>query len=190
MIADSDEPFTRVKSGPVKYLNVEAWLKACFDRWNVIKDYDERFASANSSALDIGTGFGYFPFVGKHLFGVDTEATEVYGVRWWKIYMAATKLLEVPVHHLEVKKYRSIDLGKKYDLVTAYRIVFNYWYGVWKERQWKFFLEEVKRSLLNDEGILVLAFNYKDTFRRFVSSGICPMTIKEDFTVIIRKEDI
>lgn len=191
MIETSDEPRVKVKRGPIKYLNVESWLNVCLDRWNAIKDYDDRLVCADSSALDIGTGFGYFPFVGRECFNVDTEATEVDGVIWGEIYRAATDLLEVTVHPLTVMKHQPIEAtGRKYDLVTSYRIVFDSWNGEWGKSEWSFFLEEVKRVLLKDRGILLLAFNGGKSFKRFVEYELCSMITKPDYTVIVCREDI
>ena len=69
------------KRGPVKYFDVSAWLKVCVDRWRLIESSRPDLVMRDTEVLDIGTGFGYFPVVGRHLFDMKSiEATDAPGV--------------------------------------------------------------------------------------------------------------
>jgi hypothetical protein len=57
-----------------------------------------------------------------------------------------------------VRSFTPIQLQGSYDLVTAYRVVFD---KDWTEGEWRFFLRDIHNSLLNEGGSIVLGFNNK-----------------------------
>ena len=113
---------------------------------------------SRKSVLDLGCGGGFFLFVLQHLkhacLGLDidefplfTQLLELFGIerRVWTIR---------PFEPLP-------DLGRKFDLVTAFSIDFNrvskqdWWWG---PPEWAFFLDDLKRHL-NPGGRIFLGLN-------------------------------
>jgi SAM-dependent methyltransferase len=99
------------------------------------------------SVLDLGCGGGFFLFVlqqlGHSCLGVDIDEFPLF-----------TRLLEL--FHVErrvwtIRPFEPLpDLGRKFDLVTAFSIDFNriskqdWWWG---PSEWAFFLDDLKRHL-------------------------------------------
>lgn len=136
------------KRGPDKYFNTHVWVSEAFRRWDSL----QRFVPTNIKVLDIGAGFGYFAIVGREL-GNQVELADVSN----PLYDTVTSILGLSKHELDVSAFTPIQLQSgRYDLVTAYRIVFD---KDWKEDEWRFFLRDVRNSLLNEGGSIVLGFN-------------------------------
>jgi SAM-dependent methyltransferase len=111
--------------------------------------------------LDLGSGAGYFLYVCKHLghdvLGFDTDREPLFG--------ATTELLGVRRVIGRIERQTPLpDFGQTFDLVTAHRICFHRIGkardGVeWTTADWKFFIDDVRSNLLNDNGRLLLDFN-------------------------------
>lgn len=114
--------------------------------------------AAPQRILDIGTGAGHFPFICRAL-GHDVVALDRGESAFFK---AATRWMGVePVDHV-VRPFRKMpSFGKRFDLVTAFRIGFN----VKPDRttydlpEWQFFLDHIADDLLRPGGRLCLKFN-------------------------------
>jgi SAM-dependent methyltransferase len=137
-----------------KYADVRRWL-----RLNIRRAQDLKLHRCPPKAvLDLGCGGGFFLFVCQQLghtcLGLDidefplfTQLLELFGVerRVWAIR---------PFEPLP-------DLGRKFDLMTAFSIDFNriskqdWWWG---PEQWAFFLDDLKRHL-NPGGRVFLGLN-------------------------------
>jgi SAM-dependent methyltransferase len=123
------------------------------------------------SVLDLGCGGGFFLYVCQHLghscLGLDidvfplfTELLDLFGVerRVWTIR---------PFEPLP-------DLGRKFDLITAFSIDFNriskqdWWWG---PKEWAFFLDDLKRCL-NPGGRVFLALNPGGPNKEFYTSEL------------------
>ncbi len=137
-----------------KYADVRRWL-----RLNIARAQDLNLQRcAPRAVLDLGCGGGFFLFVLQQLehtcLGLDidefplfTQLLELFGVerRVWTIR---------PFEPLP-------DLGRKFDLVTAFSIDFNriskqdWWWG---PSEWAFFLDDLKRHL-NHGGRIFLGLN-------------------------------
>ena len=111
--------------------------------------------------LDLGSGAGYFLYVCKHLghdvLGFDTDREPLFG--------ATTELLGVQRVIGRIERQICLpDFGQEFDLVTAHRICFHRIGKVrdgveWSTNDWKFFIDDVRSNLLNDNGRLLLDFN-------------------------------
>ena len=147
------------KRGPDKYFSAYTWIEACFQRWKVLEQ--EGLISSNLKVLDIGAGFGYFAIVGKAYTGSNhIEMADVPD----PMFDVVTSLLGLSKYKLEVNAFIPMQLqnnSKRYDLITAYRIVFDKWAGFWGEEEYRFFLRDIFDSLLNEGGSVVLGFNDK-----------------------------
>jgi SAM-dependent methyltransferase len=137
-----------------KYADVRRWLQL-----NIIRAQDLKLHRCPpKSVLDLGCGGGFFLYVCQHLghscLGLDidvfplfTQLLDLFGVerRVWAIQ---------PFEPLP-------DLGRKFDLITAFSIDFNriskqdWWWG---PEQWAFFLDDLGRYL-NPGGRIFLALN-------------------------------
>lgn len=152
-------------AGAGKYFDLHQWLPNSVARWATIKRYRPHLVTPDTTALDISTGFGYFPLAGKHLFGVKSiDATDAPGVRWSDLYDDVTHVFGIRKYELFVRKFEALDIrndGRRYDLLTSYQMVFDVWNGIWGEQEWRFFLKDVRESLLNEGGAIVLGFNQR-----------------------------
>jgi SAM-dependent methyltransferase len=111
--------------------------------------------------VDLGCGAGYFLYVCKYfghdVLGFDTDNEPLFG--------ATTALLEVPRAIGRIERQTPLpDLGGKFDLVTAHRICFHRIGRVrdgveWSIADWEFFINDIRRRFLNDNGRLLLDFN-------------------------------
>ena len=137
-----------------KYADVRRWL-----RLNIIRAQDLKLhRCASKSVLDLGCGGGFFLFVlqqlGHTCLGLDIDAFPLF-----------TELLDLFGVERRVWTIRPLeplpDLGRKFDLVTAFSIDFNriskqdWWWG---PEEWAFFLDDLKRHL-NPGGRVFLALN-------------------------------
>jgi hypothetical protein len=145
------------KKSSTKYFNTHIWLKVVKQRWAEL----EGVVTPESTVLDIGTGFGYFPLYGLH----HNKAAVIEAVDMPdELYDTVTALLDVSKHELTVEAFTLLNLTRQYDVVTAYRMAFD---RTWGEAEWRFFLRDVYDNLLNEGGSLVLGFN-DGRDRRFV----------------------
>ena len=143
---------------------------AGFDRWmevNAQRAQDlELHHSAPQDILDLGCGGGFFLFICKKLghrcLGVDIgedqlfdDLIDLFGVdRYiWKI---------LPFQPLP-------DLGRKFDLITAFATGFNAdldGRGVWQVGEWDFFLNDLQKHLRPD-GRVFFGINTGPDGRRY-----------------------
>ena len=154
-----------------KYLDVEKWLKL-----NI--RYANELGLLNKpprSVLDLGCGGGFFLAVcrrlGSRVMGMDldkdivlNEMIALFGLQrvTWRI----RAFVKLP------------DLRRKFDLITAFMICFNFppRGGYWGVREWDFFLNDLLGHL-RPRGRLLLSLNqqpdgkcYDDTLREYFES--------------------
>jgi len=153
-------------AGAGKYFDVRRWLPGSVMRWNAIQLKRPDLVTPDTAVLDISTGFGYFPLVGMHLFGINSiDATDAPGVTWSELYDAVTHAFGIRKYGLFVNAFEPVRLpndGRRYDLVTSYMMVFDFWNGAWGEAEWQYFLVDVRDSLLREGGAVVLGFNRRN----------------------------
>ncbi len=122
--------------------------------------------------LDLGCGGGFFLVVCRHLgarvLGFDLDKDQVLNemIRLFKLRRVAGRIrafVKLP------------DFGRRFDLVTAFMICFNFppKGSYWGVREWDFFLHDAAGHL-TDDGRLLLSLNkqpdgkeYDDTLRAF-----------------------
>jgi len=137
-----------------KYADVTRWL-----RLNIVRAQDLKLHRCSpQSVLDLGCGGGFFLFIlqqlGHSSLGLDIDAFPLF-----------TELLDL--FHVErriwtIRPHEPLpDLGRKFDLITAFSIDFNreskrdWWWG---PAEWAFFLDDLKRHL-NPGGRIFLGLN-------------------------------
>jgi SAM-dependent methyltransferase len=111
--------------------------------------------------LDLGCGAGYFLYVCKELghdaTGFDTDSEPLFG--------ATIELLNIARVLGRIERQVPLpNLEQKFDLVTAHRICFHRIGKVregreWSPEDWKFFIDDVRENLLQENGRLLLDFN-------------------------------
>ncbi len=154
-----------------KYLDVDKWLKL-----NIRYAHELGLVrQPPRSVLDLGCGGGFFLAVcrqlGSTVMGMDldkdivlNEMIALFGLKrvTWRI----RAFVKLP------------DLGRKFDLITAFMICFNFppRGGYWGVKEWDFFLNDVSTQLLPN-GRLLLSLNrqpdgecYDETLRRYFES--------------------
>jgi len=125
-----------------KYLDLKKWIEINVRRVRALElDYGRR-----RDILDIGSGAGYFLHICKWLghrpVGLDIDEVPMYPE------MARMLGLERVV--CRVKAFVPLpDLGRKFDLITAFMICFNNHNqpGLWSVPEWDFFLDDLARHL-------------------------------------------
>ncbi|HVF71106.1 MAG TPA: class I SAM-dependent methyltransferase [Chthoniobacterales bacterium] len=143
--ADSTEHYA-------KYADVQRWI-----RLNIERAQDLKLQRSNpKSILDLGCGCGFFLLVAQQLghsgVGLDADGFPLFG--------ELLDLFKVDRRILMIEPFQPLpDLGRKFDLVTAFSVEFNrkgeWWWG---PREWAFFLDDLAR-LLNPGGQVFLGLN-------------------------------
>jgi SAM-dependent methyltransferase len=128
---------------PPKYLDWSTWLEANLRR---VRDL-ELDLGRRRSVLDIGCGSGYFLYIcrllGHDTLGIDVDDTPM--------FREMTELLGVQRVISRVRAFIPLpDLGRKFDVITAYMICFNNHKAptLWGVPEWDFFLDDIGRYLL------------------------------------------
>lgn len=139
-----------------KYADVPRWL-----RLNIVRAQDLKLhRCAPQAVLDLGCGGGFFLFVlqrlGHSCLGLDIDA--------YPLFAELLELFQVERRVWTIRPQEPLpDLGRKFDLITAFSIDFNressrnWWWG---PSEWAFFLDDLKRHL-NPGGRIFLGLNPK-----------------------------
>lgn len=119
--------------------------------------------SKNPTLLDIGTGFGFIPFLAKHnnycVEAIDIPQTP-------EIWNKATSILNLNITRYEIKKNMPlIKFKNKFDVISAFQICFNghKTNNLWGIEEWVFFLKDIYLNHLKNNGVVFLGFNYENT---------------------------
>jgi hypothetical protein len=115
---------------------------------------------AGLAVLDLGTGFGLFPFVcrlyGHRAIGLDLEDAE------GSLYRAATAVLGVERLLGPIRRHRPLPVpDRRFDLVTGFAALFHDPPGeeTWGAEEWRFFLGDLAGRLLAPGGRVFLSLN-------------------------------
>lgn len=137
-----------------KYADVRRWLRLNIRRAQDLKLH----RCAPKSVLDLGCGGGFFLFVLQHLghscLGLDIDE--------FPLFTQLLDLFGVERRVWTIRPFEALpDLGRKFDLVTAFSIDFNriskqdWWWG---PKEWEFFLDDLKHHL-NPGGQIFFGLN-------------------------------
>ncbi|MEO7168234.1 MAG: class I SAM-dependent methyltransferase [Chthoniobacterales bacterium] len=139
-----------------KYLALDRWMGINLRRVQELElDWGRR-----QSILDIGSGAGYFLYIGHWLghrtLGLDIEDVEMFG----EMFRALG--LERVISRVEAFEPLPA-LDRKFDLITAFMICFNGHKSpaLWGPKEWAFFLDDLEMRL-NPGGRIRLGFNRED----------------------------
>src|SRR6266487_4834710 len=125
-----------------KYLHLERWIEINIRRIREL----ELDLSSDLRILDLGCGAGYFLYIAQLLghsgLGLDIDRLPM--------FREITRLLSVHRIVQRIEPFRPLpNLGRKFDLVTAFMICFNdhKMPGLWKVPEWEFFLDDLAKHL-------------------------------------------
>ena len=143
-----------------KYLDLDRWIAVNLRRIREI----ELDLLRPKQILDLGCGAGYFLYIaqllGHHTLGLDLDQLPM--------FREITRLLGVPRVVQRIEAFRPLaDLGRRFDLITAFLICFNNHKmpGLWGVPEWEFFLNDLTKHL-TPRGRIWLELNqeYDGTF--------------------------
>ena len=125
-----------------KYLDLKKWMEVNIRHVRDLElDYGRR-----RDILDIGSGAGYFLYICKWLghrpLGLDIDEVPM--------YPEMTRMLGLERVVWRINAFTPLpDLGRKFDLITAFMICFNNHNrpGLWGVPEWDFFLDDLARHL-------------------------------------------
>ena len=149
----------------LKYFNIEGYMKEQMVRAILL-----RLNNANKAILDIGTGFGYFPYICE-FFGNTATAIDVPD---HALFDEVTRFLGVKKVFHTIEPLKPLPrFDRRFDLVTAFQVAFNrYDRGrPWEEQEWSFFLEDLFSNVLNKGGQVALEMNYDPVRCHWLSVG-------------------
>lgn len=138
-----------------KYFNFEPWVRENVRRALKLGMLERRAISI----LDIGTGFGYFPYVCQCLHGHTVKAIDIEGQT---LYDAVTDFLGIDKTHYSIKKFEPMpSLGIKFDLITCFLVAFDRpsMEELWGREEWTFFINDIRDNHLTDSGEMFLHLN-------------------------------
>jgi len=143
----------------VKYLDPIIWFESKL-RLAQSLDLDKK---PPMRILDLGTGPGHFPFVGRFyghdVTGTDLPARARGAANSDHIYDALCAMYGVKrIGHAIQPNVELEGLGGRYDMVTSFLAAFNVdeERRPWSVAQWRFFLKSLKADVLNDGGVLFM----------------------------------
>jgi SAM-dependent methyltransferase len=153
-LAEIQAEYASSREHYAKYADVRRWL-----RLNIIRAQDLKLhRCAPKAVLDLGCGGGFFLFVLKQLghsgLGLDIDG--------FPLFARLLELFHVERRIWAIRPFEPLpDLGRKFDLITAFSIDFNrdskrnLWWG---PSEWAFFLDDL-RSHLEPGGGIFLGLN-------------------------------
>jgi SAM-dependent methyltransferase len=148
--SDADPP----PGGYSKYLDIRTWMAAKLTYLYHLNLHTTR----PLRILDLGTGPGYFPYLcslyGHRVVAIDLDIVPMYN--------ELCKFFHVDRRTWRIVKFENLpDFGVRFDLVTAFMIKFNQ-HGrpdQWGVNEWRFFLEDLKRNQMAENGRIFLELN-------------------------------
>jgi SAM-dependent methyltransferase len=125
-----------------KYLDLDRWIDVNIRRVRRL----ELDLLPPQRILDLGTGTGYFAYIAK-LLGHDVVALDIDDV---PMFAEITRLLGLRRVIWQIQPFVPLpDLGKKFDVVTAFQVCFNSHKqsNLWGASEWEFFLNDLAQYL-------------------------------------------
>jgi hypothetical protein len=148
----------------IKYFNLNAYIYEHVRRALWLDLHRKR-----RRILDIGTGFGYFPYVCE-FFSNTAVAIDVPGHH---LFDDVTQFLGITKIHQYVEPFKPLTgVDRSFDLVTAFQVAFNGSFTTpWAEEEWSFFLADVFENVLKEGGEIAMELNYNPTYDYWLHPG-------------------
>ncbi len=166
--------------GASKYLDISYWMEK--------KLYDVYALGLHRSKpvniFDIGTGFGYFPYLCNH-FGHNTVALDLDET---EMYNEVVKFLNIDRRTMAITAYEKLpDLGCKFDLITAFSICFNghnnKGASLWGVDEWDFLLNDLVKNHMNEGGKMLWKLNLEAKTNRYYTENLLKYFLSKGATV-------
>ena len=141
----------------IKYFNLDGYIGEHVKRAMRLNLH----INVGRQVLDIGTGFGYFPYVCE-FFGNGAQAIDVSG---HDLFDDVTNFLRVKKTHHFINAFEPLPtFDRKFDVINATQIAFVHIRGSggkrWGDEEWGFFLDHLINDHLTEKGIISLEFNW------------------------------
>lgn len=136
-------------------------FKRALSNFHIVQKYKKNLLS-KPSLLDIGPGYGFFPYICKHNeYDVSTIDIKNIPASWNN----SIKILGIPKTVFSIEKFKPLPPQNKFDVITGFQICFNghLTKNLWGINEWKFFLKDMYDNFLNKDGFILLMFNYENT---------------------------
>lgn len=140
----------------LKYFNIDSYMPVHVKRALLLEVHGNR----TRNILDIGTGFGYFPYVCRFFNDGVIAAIDVPG---HQLFDDITEFLGInKVHHRLMPFEKLPEFPDKFDLVTASQVAFNRYTPEkpWGSAEWSFLLEDLRDNVLGGNGEVYFELNY------------------------------
>ena len=151
----------------LKYFNVEGYVREHLHRVIFLGLHN-----APRDVLDIGTGFGYFPYICM-FFNSRVKATDLPGI---PLFDEVTDFLGIDKIHHRIEPFQPLpDLGMKFHVVNAARVAFACKSNLidrWGPEEWDFFFTDAVTNQLRPGGRIFLDLNYHAEHGGFLSPGV------------------
>lgn len=138
-----------------KYFHIRPWMVENIKRALRLGLHKCRYRRI----LDIGTGFGYFPYVCEYM---EHQASAI-DIPDHRLYDRVIEALKISRVKQRVDPFEPLaQPDRPYDYVTAYQLAFNRpnSKAIWGAAEWAFFLEDIMNNQLVRGGLLHLEFNW------------------------------
>ncbi len=150
-----------------KYFNARYWLRQNVRRALLLKLNITR----PMKILDIGAGFGYFPYA-AHFYGHDVIGIDLPDD---VLFKKACDFLKVDCRDYRIEPMTPMpSFGDRFDFVTAFQICFNgHIEGApWEADKWDFFLEDLFKNHMNEGGRVYLEMNWNSTIQGWLPANV------------------
>lgn len=151
----------------LKYFNITEYLALQVKRALYLGIAEKR----DPSILDIGTGFGYFPYVCTFLDG-DVHAVDIPG---HVLFDEMTNFFNIKKTHFRINALQPLpDFGQKFDIITGFQVAFNRYSAIkpWGAKEWDYFLKHLIDKHLNENGVIYLEPNYDYTVNNWYPDDV------------------
>lgn len=159
----------------LKYFNVEGYVREHLQRAIFLG-----LQNAHRDVLDIGTGFGYFPYIGM-FFNNRVKATDLPGL---PLFDEVTNFLGVDKIHHRIEPFQPLpEFGVKFHVINAARVAFAWKSNLtdrWGPEEWDYFFTDVVTNQLRPGGRMFLDLNYHSEHGGFLSPGVDPVIRKHN----------
>lgn len=156
----------------IKYFNIEAYMTEHVRRAMELDMHMRR----TDSVLDIGTGFGYFPYVCE-FFGNQACAIDVPG---HALFDEVTNFLGIKkTHHMIKSGAKLPDFGGPFDTITGFQVAFHNpgdEHPRWGADEWEFFLDDLLENQVKPKGRIYFELNFDPQ-----AGDWCPPAVKALF---------
>lgn len=156
----------------IKYFNIHAYMAEHVRRAMELDMHVRR----TDSVLDIGTGFGYFPYACE-FFGNKARAIDVPG---HQLFDAVTDFLGIDkAHHMIKAGSKLPDFGGPFDTITGFQIAFHNPGEPtprWGPDEWDFLLSDLLENHVKPNGRIYFELNFDPQ-----AGDWCPPAVKALF---------